>query len=378
MNEINILDKVIKSQEEQKKASLNPQELVDFLLFDLTPRQKEIIKARYGLDRPKRETLEKIGQKFGITRERVRQIENNSLSKALQTAGIQEKLSDLLSMTTKHIQRGGYMRLEQALFEELLENSQNIEIDSNCLRFILNKFLSDYIQPVDIVYTERAWKLSNKDLSHYHPIIDGIKSILKTKDKPLYSSEILAELDKELTDTKIQNIKQELEDWEAALGSYLEVSQHFKKNLFGKWGLIDWRLVNPKRMRDKVYLVLMKHKQPLHYKLITEKINDEKFDNKQAHPATIHNELILDERFVLIGRGIYALASWGYKSGVIADVIKEVLDEAGVPLTKDEIIKEVLKRRMVKKGSVNLVLSDKNVFERLEDGSYALKSDVGD
>ena len=373
MTETNILDKVIKLQEDQKRANLSPQELVNFLLQDLTVRQKEVIKSRYGLEKPGLETLEAIGKRFNITRERVRQIENKALAKALETQGIQEKLADLLSLVVKHIHKGGYMRLEQALFNELLESSQESEVDSNCLRFIFSKFLYEHIEPVEIVQTEQAWRVKNKDLSHYDSVVEGIKNILTKRNQPLLMSDIMAGLEKELAEEKIKELEKELEDWQEAIDSYLEISKHFKKNLFDKWGLIEWRSVNPRRMRDKIHLILSKYGEPLHYKVIADKINQEKFDGKIAHPATIHNELILDDRLVLIGRGIYALKEWGYKPGVIAEVVKEILAEAGTALTKDEIVKEVLKRRMVKEGSVNLTLADKNIFERLEDGSYRLK-----
>ena len=111
----------------------------------------------------------------------------------------------------------------------------------------------------------------------------------------------------------------------------------------------------------------------MHFREIAEKINQEKFDNKTAHPATIHNELILDDRFILVGRGIYALKEWGYKPGLILDVIRQILQERQTPLTKEEIVKEVLKQRIVKEGSINLALSNKDYFVRLADGRYALK-----
>lgn len=372
MNDSNILDKIIKSQEDQRKSELNPQELVNFLLGDLNSREKEVIKARYGLDREDRQTLESIGQKFGITRERVRQIEYNALNKALKVKDAEEKLADLLALALKYIHKAGYVRLEQILFDELLEDSHEEEIDKNCLSFIFSKFLSDYIEPIEIVHTEKAWRVKDKDLSHFDYLIGGIKNILTKKNKPMHLGEIVSELGQEI-DEKTRKLTQQVENWEEAVNSYLEVSKHFKKDLFDKWGLISWRLVNPKRMRDKIYLVLIKYKEPLHYKVIAEKINKEEFDGKRAHSATIHNELILDNRFVLVGRGIYALLEWGYKPGVIGDVVREVLEEAGVPLTKEEVTKEVLKRRIVKEGSVNLVLSDKTVFERLGDGRYQLR-----
>ena len=242
------------------------------------------------------------------------------------------------------------------------------------MKFIFGKFLSDYIEPVSIVHTERAWKLKDVTLKHYGPVVEGVKRVLEKEDKPLHLADIVNELRKE--SVELEELAKEVEDLDSAVHSCLEVSKDFKKNLFDKWGLHEWRSVNPRRMRDKIYLVMQKDAEPLHYKKIAERINEEKFDNKVAHPATIHNELILDERFVLIGRGIYALQEWGYKPGVIADVIADVLEEAGRPLTKEEITIEVLKHRVVKEGSINLTLSDRNRFEKVSGNRYVVKKVV--
>jgi DNA-directed RNA polymerase delta subunit len=370
--ENNILDKIMESQENQKKAQLNPRELVNFLLNDLNAREKEVIKARYGLDREESETLEGIGKKFNITRERVRQIENNGIKRALATDGAKEKLADLTSLAIKNINKHGYVRMEEKLFDELLENSNAEAIDKNCLRFIFHKFLKDYMEPVDIVHTETAWRVKEKELNYFQKIVEGIKGILEKKQEPMALKEILTELDKEVINQEIKELIKEIEDWEGAVNSYLEVSKHFGKNLFDKWGLSKWRSITPKRMRDKIHLILLKDGEPMHYKRIAERINQEQFDDKTAHPATIHNELILDERFVLIGRGIYALKDWGYKPGVISQVVADILKEAGEPLAKEELIKRVLEKRRVKEGSINLTLSDKTLFTKLNDGRYSL------
>ena len=368
----NILDKIIKSEEEQKKTELNPQELVSFLLSDLNPREKEVISARYGLDREKGETLEAIGKRYSITRERVRQIENNALKKALATKDVEEKLKDLIALVTRYIHQGGYIRLEDHLLDELLASRQEAEIDRNCLKFVFNKFLNNHIEPIDIVHTDRAWKVRDRDISHFNKIVAKVKNIFSQKNKALKLSELKKEFAGQEHDEDMRKVLDELEDFEGALESYLHTSKHFKKNLFDQWGLMEWRTVNPKRMRDKIYLILLKDKEPLHYRKIAERINQEEFDSKRAHPATIHNELILDDRFVLIGRGIYALQDWGYKPGVISEVVRDVLKQAGAPLTREEITKEVLKQRKVKEGSINLTLSDKNNFVRLADGRYTL------
>lgn len=54
------------------------------LMDDLTERESFILTCRYGLDGDGEKTLEQVGQKFGITRERVRQIQNSALAKMRQ------------------------------------------------------------------------------------------------------------------------------------------------------------------------------------------------------------------------------------------------------------------------------------------------------
>lgn len=110
----------------------------------------------------------------------------------------------------------------------------------------------------------------------------------------------------------------------------------------------------------------------MHFRDITTAINDTQFDHKRAYLPTIHNELILDPRFVLVGRGMYALTEWGYVRGVVADVIEQVLRTHG-PLTRAEVEAEVLKQRIVKPGTIYLSLTNKKRFlKNKQDGRYYL------
>ena len=186
----NILDKIMRSEENQKKSELNPRELVNFLLSNLGPREKEVIMARYGLDREKGETLEAIGKRYGVTRERVRQIENNALRKAAETKGLEEKLKDLVALIIAYINQGGHIRLEDHLLDELLANRQETEIDRNCLKFIFNKFLDNHIEPIEIVHTDRAWKIKEKDVNHFSLIVEKVKDIFSRKDRALSLDEL--------------------------------------------------------------------------------------------------------------------------------------------------------------------------------------------
>jgi len=51
------------------------------LVKELDQREEEILKFRFGLDGGGERTLEEVGAKFGVTRERVRQIQNAALRK---------------------------------------------------------------------------------------------------------------------------------------------------------------------------------------------------------------------------------------------------------------------------------------------------------
>jgi hypothetical protein len=96
-------------------------------------------------------------------------------------------------------------------------------------------------------------------------------------------------------------------------------------------------------------------------------------ENRKVHVATVHNELIKDTRFVLVGRGLYALAEWGYQPGVVKEIISKVLKESKKPLTKEEIVEKVLGQRFVKENTVALNLQDKNRFVKDDKGMYNVR-----
>jgi len=114
---------------------------------------------------------------------------------------------------------------------------------------------------------------------------------------------------------------------------------------------------------------MRKHGSPIHFREVAKAISE--MFNKKAHVATTHNELIKDPRFVLVGRGLYALTEWGYLSGVVKDVIKKVIDKNG-PMTKDEIIDKVLKERYVKKNTIIVNLQNPKFFKKDKDGRYSI------
>lgn len=143
-------------------------------------------------------------------------------------------------------------------------------------------------------------------------------------------------------------------------------------SLNGLWGLAKWPTVNPRNIRDKIFVVLEAKKEPMHFSEIATAISNSNFRRKNVTIQAIHNELIKDPRFVLIGRGIYALSAWGYARGTVSDIITQILKEAKEPLSREEIVKRVLRARKVKETTVLLNLQNKDLFTKVDKDYYIL------
>jgi RNA polymerase primary sigma factor len=66
---------------------------IEQALSSLPERERRVIELRFGLDGSQPRTLEEVGKAFGVTRERIRQIENNTLKK-LETLPEAQGLKD--------------------------------------------------------------------------------------------------------------------------------------------------------------------------------------------------------------------------------------------------------------------------------------------
>lgn len=84
-DEESVLSEFIRDEKSLTPAQLTAQSLlrkqIKGILVDLTPREQEILRLRFGLEDGITHTLEEVGKKFGVTRERIRQIEAKSLLK---------------------------------------------------------------------------------------------------------------------------------------------------------------------------------------------------------------------------------------------------------------------------------------------------------
>jgi hypothetical protein len=325
---------------------------------DSRKRTKDILLRRFGLDSSsKGETLESIGQDYGITRERVRQIENLALNSIKQSSafeshqGVFDEMSDTIGKN-----RGGV-----ASEEDILDWLSNDENERNHIYFILvlgNEFTK--MKEDDTFY--HRWSTDKERTDKVHEILGLIHDEIK-EDDLLTEKEMLSYLKRHANDVLSEKVQ------DSVIASWLNLSKIIDKNALGEYGLVSSPNISPKGMRDLAFLVLRKEGSPLHFSEVAEVIS--KSFGKKAHPATAHNELIKDDRFVLVGRGLYALTEWGYTQGTVLDVLKNILKK-GKSLSQEEIVKTVLKERYVKENTVLVNLRNSGIFKRKKSGHYTL------
>ncbi len=318
--------------------NVNYQEIVQELLTQLPAKQREVIERRFGLKGGERETLESIGKSHSICRERVRQIEKVSLAKMKKKASGYKEAARLFAKYLKNI---GGVREENAFLEELGGG------DYKAHAYFLLALSGDFVRASETEDFNSLWALNKESLETAKSFIKICQDLLEGK------KQLLAVRELALAGGLKKNIAE----------SYLGISRRVQKNKEGLYGLREWPEVSPKGIKDKIYLLFKKNRKPLHFTDVAGKIEG-------SLVQTVHNELIRDKRFVLIGRGIYALREWGYVEGDVKDVILNIFATENKPLTKDEILSRVMKQRLIKENTVLMNLSNKKYFTRDNEGKY--------
>ena len=319
-------------------------------------REKEIISRRFGLNGTK-ETLEQIGEMLSITRERVRQLEKAILIR-LQIAAEENQIKELAA-AEKILIRNLTEMGRVAKISDLADKAYGRATTASEKTGIY--FIATFSKNLTIVegndkYYSAIGIAEYGNSKEIREKVDEIVKTVKENKAPMTIDELDNKLDYEHP------------DYIKAVASI----SRLLSTLNGLWGLSKWPSVNPKNIRDKIFVILDSRKEPMHFADLAQEIADSNFKRKNVTGQAIHNELIKDSRFILIGRGIYALSSWGYKKGTISDIIKSVLEKSAEPLTREEIVKQVLKVRKVKETTVLLNLQNKKLFKKIDKNSYTL------
>lgn len=328
------------------------------IIRTFSPRGAAMLTSRFGADGKAPQTLEGIGREYGITRERVRQILANLFGDldAKRYAPIFESAAERIAWTLE--QASGIVK-EQTFFELLGKGDAREE---GAIRFFLSA-LSEKFTSVETISIAPSIALADFSFEVWKDVNTRAKKMFRERGASLVESEMLKEL---------ASMKWSREFSEADFLNFLSVSRDVKKSTFGRWGLPMWPDITPRGTRERAFLVVEAEGEPLHFRDIAKRIDEYGLqpNGRTTHAQTVHNELIKDDRFVLIGRGLYALAVWGYTRGTVRDVIRDILKEKQ-PLSRAEVIAEVLKVRKVKESTIIINLN--SFFRRVNRGVYGIE-----
>lgn len=344
---------------QKETLTFDPKEVTKKLLVTLSDRARDILVKRYGLGKEvKGKTLEAIGKEYGITRERIRQVESfalNAIRKSTEYKNKQDVFAELKTLMDYH---GGIVHENE--FLGFIASNQNEKNHIHFLLVLSEAFIK--IKEDDEFY--HRWTTDRGVADKVHQSLRNLCNKISVNDLIL-ETELVSSFANELSEA-IKTFKPENKE---LARRWLLLSKELGQNPLGEWGLAKSPNIKMRGIRDYAYLVLRENGSPMHFEEVAKQIAT--LFGKKAHPATCHNELIKDQRFVLVGRGLYALAEWGYTRGVVADVVRAILQTAG-PLTKEEIISRVLKERHVKENTILVNLQNPSYFKKDKTGKYFL------
>lgn len=329
----------------------------EMLISSLPKRSGVILEKRFGLGKTGlRHTLESIGQKYGITRERVRQIERDAIGRIHKGSVYNEVMPIFLALRNYITDNGGVMAEPV-----LLADFSNENTSAHAVRFLLSLAPQLVFRGESDVWHPR-WGIEHSKLDAVEASLARVAEILTHKNTTVSYDELSTRLREDLASCGVEKLDQ------PHLLAYLALSKMLGKNCFGQWGHTSSPLVRPRGVRDLAYLVFQKEGTPMHFSLAATRIR-EVAAGRRVHAQTVHNELIKDPRFVLVGRGTYGLVEWGYEPGTVRDIISRVLSAS--PRDKDTIVAAVLAKRHVKENTILINLQNRKYFRKLDDDTYS-------
>lgn len=338
----------------------SPHEATRLILKQLPSRRmRDVLEKRFGLTGGKKKTLDAIGKEYKITRERVRQIEHEALKHVSRQDNLAE-VQKMLQAIHEHVKRHGEVMSESHLFATLAEERYYPHVA------LLLDAGDSFRRIPETDHFHARWVLNQESAASCERTMAAVAKELDAKKETVP--------EQALHDMIVRHMKivSGKEPSSESVQAYAATSKLIRRNPYGEYGLVSWPSVSPSGVKDKAYVALAKSGKPMHFRDVAAAINKAGWSKKGAHPQTVHNELIKDARFVLVGRGLYALCEWGYEPGSVRDILVSVFKNAARPLSRDEVVTLALEKRFVKVPTILLNLQNAKMFKKTNDGKFLL------
>lgn len=331
--------------------------IVEEIIQNLNPKERETIIKRYGLRGGEIETLESIGKELGITRERVRQIQNQAIQKIKPIINSHQEIKNFIQKTKQFLEPIGVQE-EYYFYHILIKNKLIKAGEEKIIRFFLIHHEDIGYYPGDDFLKSFYAKDKNYSLFLKHILKKIYIHLIENHQKIFSEDELFHLILKEIKIHKIQEKNFE------SLINLIRIIRHLHKNPFNFWGFIKNYFIVPTSLKHKIYLILKSENRPLHFSEIHKKINQiTQIEDEFLHPIwkkpysleSIKNELIKNSDFVFVGRGTYALKEWGFEEGKIFDVLKNfILKNKEVSFQK--VYEFINSQKIVKPSTLSIYL----------------------
>ncbi|MGC8981639.1 MAG: sigma factor-like helix-turn-helix DNA-binding protein [Minisyncoccia bacterium] len=335
------------------------------LLADLNEREVDIIKRRFGIEKDHRESLDKIGRAYNLTRERVRQIQNSLLNKLKIKSSSNEFIKKIYREVETCIGNIPIKR-EVYIFKTFSNNYFLNEDDLKILRLFL-VILPRYFY--------------HKETKIYHPFLSreeffkGALSILNNlhialNKKIFNEEEFLNFLEDNIK--KVFRVSADADE----LYELAKILKNLGKNPLNEIGSINHKRISPSSIIDKIYIIFKLEKRPMHFTEVYDKLNkiaeieDELIHDRWRKNYSIQsvlNTLISNEKFVWHGRGIYGLKEDGYRDGKIIELMKKIVKKYN-GIKKDKLFEILSKEKILSKNTFNVYIQ--KYFKKIDDKIY--------
>ena len=338
--------------------TFKPKKITKKITSQLSDRASDVIMNRFGLTADgERKTLEEIGKKYNITRERVRQVEDSALN-LIKKSSVYKEEQAIFNELKQLMHKLGSIVAEH----EFLPYISKDKTTQNHIHFFL--VLGDVFKKHrEDEHFHTRWSVDDTMANKVHDALRKLYSSLKDEDL-IPETEMIKKFFEQMKDISEQYRDEEI------VKRWLSMSKSVAKNGLGEWGKATSHNIRTRGVKDYAFLIMRRHGSPMHFKEVADAIS--KTFGKKTHYATCHNELIKDSRFVLVGRGIYALAEWGYKAGIAREVIEDILKREKEPLSKEDIVTRVMKERYFKKNTILVNLANPKYFKKGKNGFYTV------